>query len=268
MGAQQQCYDAEVNNSNIVEHCRCDSARLPFLGRYSSNTLTAPQTFPGNIGIIALSDNSPNAGVLKEDLLSLDSQSTVDDGDELTTNGSVTRRHTTHRHAAKKKFNSILCIEIIAPILGCVILLVVAYFLFRARKRRQEKHKKEESDESAMEMGNMGRREEQNPGTIGASAMPKENLLSGHNPSDISHSTSFTRPRRAPFPPPASPPPDRPLPPLPVRGGRHASMVSRGRGNRNRMGVLHQWPLADGVNLSPSDGNGPGAFGLSHVRQQ
>ncbi|KAI0972867.1 hypothetical protein F4678DRAFT_478125 [Xylaria arbuscula] len=269
MVAQHQCYGAEVGNSGIVECYWCDSVRLSLLGCHSSNTVTTPQICPGNIGITALSDHPLNAEISKEHVLSLDSKSTVDNGDEptgITTNGSVNRRHAAHHHTAKKKFNSTLCIEIIVPILGCAILLLAAYFLFRSRKRKQEKSKKkEESEESAMEMGNLGRREERDSDIIGAPTMPTENLMSRQNSSDTA---SFTRPRRAPFPPPASPPPDRPLPPLPVRGRRHASMVSRGRGNRNRMGNLPQWPLADGMNISPSAGDGPDAFGLSHMGQQ
>ncbi|KAI1354437.1 hypothetical protein F5Y01DRAFT_321529 [Xylaria sp. FL0043] len=237
MVTQQQCYVSEGSDSEIVDCCNHRSAQLRC---GSTNPFTTLQTCSKkNNGVIERSDNAAvSAGFTP----SLQSNFTVDHSNELSnlsTNGS-----NIHRHTHKKKHDNHLAVKIITPIVTCVVLLTALYFLYRFWKRRQEKMKEEEENESsAMEMGDMARREEQ---TQSNTKLPTTTTMGILSRKDSTGRTAFTRPRRAPFPPPASPPPDRPLPPLPAWVPRPLTATGAGRSTE----IPPQWPLTDGVNVS------------------
>ncbi|KAI0804970.1 hypothetical protein GGR55DRAFT_681594 [Xylaria sp. FL0064] len=235
MVTQQQCYVSEGSDSEIVDCCQYTGAQF-CCG--STNPFTTLQICPEkDNGVIELSDN---AAVSTGFTPSLQSNFTIDHSNELnkfSTNGS-----NIHRHRHKTKPDNHLAVKIIVPIVVCVVLLTALYFLYRFWKRRQDKMKKEEEETgmSAMEMGDMARREEQTQGNNKPPTTTTMGILSRQG---SAASTAFTHPRRAPFPPPASPPPDRPLPPLPAWVPRPLTATGDGRSTP-------QWPLTDGANVS------------------
>ncbi|KAI3340258.1 hypothetical protein F4824DRAFT_497208 [Ustulina deusta] len=236
----QQCYVSKDGDSEIVHWYRCGIAHSPFLGCSSIHPCIIPQGCPrGDIGIAALSDNALNAAA-----------STGGESNETPTKEIVPRRH-----GHKKKPDSNLYLKIAVPIIAGIILSIALYFFLRARKRKQEKKKKKEEQEQneilAMEMGAPRSSGDQREDTGGAPSPEMGNL----SQQESAGSSTFTRPRRAPFPPPSSPPPDRPLPPLPVREPRHAPVAAAGRRGGEERDTRPQWPLVDGVNVSPSPGS-------------
>ncbi|KAI1281672.1 hypothetical protein F5Y07DRAFT_411729 [Xylaria sp. FL0933] len=237
MVTQQQCHVSEGSDSEIVDCCNYRGAQLC---SGSTNPFTTLQTRPRrDNGVIERSDKAAVSAAFDP---FLQANFTVDHSNELnkfSANGS-----NIHRHRHKKKPHNHLAVKIIVPIVSCVALLTALYFLYRLWKNRQENMKEEEENESsAMEMGDMARREEQTQGNTKPPTTTTMGILSRQ---DSAARTAFTRPRRAPFPPPASPPPDRPLPPLPAWVPRPLTATGGGRSTE----TPPQWPLTDGADVS------------------
>ncbi|TGJ78191.1 hypothetical protein E0Z10_g10573 [Xylaria hypoxylon] len=207
--APQQCHGFKENENEAMNCGFCNSAPLHFCSCFGTNSSIIPkERARKDIGITVLSDNHLNIVASIGIAPFLESIPTANNGEptKAPASGNITSRD-----AVDKKPNTNLYIEIGASIIGSIIVLIALYIFFCSGKKKQKKN--EDNDEvSAMEMGNLRTREDRNEDT----GVPTTRISNLSIP-DSTASSAFTNPRRAPFPPPSSPPPDRPLPPLPRR---------------------------------------------------
>ncbi|KAI1426345.1 hypothetical protein F5Y12DRAFT_713342 [Xylaria sp. FL1777] len=243
----QPCHVSGDSDSEIVNWNRCGSTHPSSLGSCGTNPcITSQGCSRKDMGITVLSDIPLKAAISTGLALFSASNSTIDNNNETLANGNVTRRP-----ATKKKHPNYFDIKIVLPVVVGVILLVALFLFSRDRKRKQqeeeEKKKKEEENEiSAMEMGNLRNRQNQNGDNTGAPTAPVQNLSRQDSPII----SDFIRPQQPRFPPPSSPPPDRPLPPLPTREPKRSPSAAARRGGEDEMNIPPQWPLMNAMNIS------------------
>ncbi|KAI0539359.1 hypothetical protein GGR58DRAFT_500212 [Xylaria digitata] len=259
--ASQQCHISKDSRNETMNWGCCDSHHLHLCGGFCTNPYIILQVCAiKDIGTTILSenflDNCLNAAASSGPVpCSEASTSTANDRNEPTKtpfSGIITSRN-----AEGEEIEENIYVKIGVSVAAAIIFLIALYFvLCKGRRKRNEV-----TEIVGMEMGNQRAREDRNEETRAPATMPLANLA---RPVSTASST-FINPRRAPFPPPSSPPPDRPLPPIPRRESKHPPLVSAKRGDDGEIEESSQSPLVEGVSISPS--SGPEAFGLSYIRR-
>ncbi|KAF2968488.1 hypothetical protein GQX73_g5089 [Xylaria multiplex] len=251
MTASQKCPIPKDSENETMNWGCCDSHHLHFCF-YTNPYILLQVRAIKDIGI-ELSGKCLDAAASSRLVFSEASASTANGSNEPTKTpiaGIITSRS-----ADGEELEENIYVKIGVSVAAGIIFLIALYFvLCRGRRKRNEV-----TEIIDMEMGNRRAREDRNEETRVPAIMPLSNLT---RPVSTASST-FTNPRRAPFPPPPSPPPNRPLPPLPRREPKHSSLVSTKRGNGGGVEEPSQLPLVGGVSIAPS--SGPEAFGLSYI---
>lgn len=231
-----------------VQWCQFSSVHSRCLIPCAANLCITPQDHPTNTVLL---NSLLKEAKSTEFPLSLGSNSTVDHSNELL---RALTKSTTHPHKHQKKPTgqppTNLYAAIIVPVVAVTLLIGFIFFYFIRREILQQKKTLEQADQqqqqlgennqvTAMEMGALALREDRRDDTKSVASKEMGGLS---KPSSTSSST-FTRPRLAPYPPPTSPPPNRPLPPIPARKTKNPLVVAEGHGGEDDLDMLPRWHL-------------------------